>query len=157
FFALSNLLEFSSTVRPRQNHFQFKEESACTSPADFRVANFWRMLHASECSISLAMRIPLPALAAELADDPRISQTPLVDKGFAAVRRIANGLYATISDFSKGSTTVCNGGVLLGKDAARLIEGFPTPSGAAPQTDALRMGSPGAVTAALATPDHLHP
>ena len=59
---------------------------------------------------ALAMRIPLPALAAELADDPRISQTPLVDKGFAAVRKIGSGLYATISDYSKGTTTVCNGG-----------------------------------------------
>ena len=112
------------------------------------------MLHASECSISLAMRIPLPALAAELADDPRISQTPLVDKGFAAVRRIANGLYATISDFSKGSTTVCNGGFLIGKDAALLIEGFTSPSGAAFQMDALRMVSQVPVKAALDT--HYH-
>jgi len=103
---------------------------------------------------SLAMRIPLPALAAELADDPRISQTPLVDKGFAAVRRIANGLYATISDFSKGSTTVCNGGFLIGKDAALLIEGFTTPSGAAFQMDALRMVSQVPVKAALDT--HYH-
>src|SRR5437867_12709515 len=112
------------------------------------------MLHASECSISLAMRILLPALAAELADDPRISQTPLVDKGFAAVRRIANGLYATISDFSKGSTTVCNGGFLIGKDAALLIEGFTSPSGAAFQMDALRMVSQVPVKAALDT--HYH-
>ena len=69
---------------------------------------------------ALAMRIPLPALAADLADDPRISQTPLVDKGFAALRKIGNGLYATISDYSKGTTTVCNGGFLIGKDAALL-------------------------------------
>jgi hypothetical protein len=49
---------------------------------------------------ALAMRIPLPALAAELTDNARISQTPLVDKGFAAVRKIGNGLYASVSDYS---------------------------------------------------------
>ena len=103
---------------------------------------------------ALAMRIPLPALAAELADDPRISQTPLVDKGFAAVRKIGNGLYATISDYSKGTTTVCNGGFLVGKDAALLLEGFTTPTGAAFQMDALRMVSQVPVKAALDT--HYH-
>jgi hypothetical protein len=79
---------------------------------------------------ALAMRILLPALAAELADDPRISQTPLVDNGFAAVRKIGNGRYAIISDYSKGSTTVCDGGFLIGKDAL-LIAGLTTPTGAA--------------------------
>src|SRR5256884_4047278 len=112
------------------------------------------MLHASECPIRLAMRIPLPALAAELADAPRISQTPLVDKGFAAVRRIANGLYATISDFSKGSTTVCNGGFLMGKERALHKEGLTTRSAAAFQMDALRMVSQVPVKAALDT--HYH-
>jgi glyoxylase-like metal-dependent hydrolase (beta-lactamase superfamily II) len=103
---------------------------------------------------ALAMRIPLPALAAELADDPRISQTPLVDKGFAAVRKIGKGLYATISDFSKGPTTICNGGFLIGNDAALVIEGFTTPAGAAFQMDALRMVSQVPVKAALDT--HYH-
>ena len=103
---------------------------------------------------ALAMRIPLPTLAAELADDRRISQTPLVDKGFAAVRKIGDGLYATVSDFSKGPTTVCNGGFLIGKDAALLIEGFTTPAGAAFQMEALRMVSQVPVKAALDT--HYH-
>lgn len=103
---------------------------------------------------ALAMRIPLPALAAELADDPRISQTPLVDKGFAAVRKIGNGLYATVSDSSKGPTTICNGGFLIGKDAALLIEGFTTPAGAAFQMEALRMVSQVPIRAALDT--HYH-
>ena len=103
---------------------------------------------------ALATRIPLPALAARLADDARISQTPLVDKGFAAVRKIGNGLYATISDYSKGTTTVCNGGFRIGKDAALLIEGVTTPAGAAFQMDALRMVSQVPVKAALDT--HYH-
>ena len=61
---------------------------------------------------ALASRIPLPNLAAKLAGDSRVSQTPLVDKGFASVRKIGNGLYATVSDPSKGPTTICNRGFL---------------------------------------------
>jgi len=103
---------------------------------------------------ALASLIPLRALAAELADDTRVLQTPLVDKGFASVRKIGNGLYATISDFSKGPTTICNGGFLVGKDAAFLIEGFTTAAGASFQMDALRMVSQVPVKSALDT--HYH-
>ena len=103
---------------------------------------------------AIAKLIPLSALAAELASDSRVSQTPLVDKGFASVRKIGNGLYATISDPSKGNTTICNGGFLAGKDAALLIEGFTTPAGAAFQMDALRMVSQVPVKGALDT--HYH-
>src|SRR2546425_8524224 len=68
---------------------------------------------------------------ADVADDARVSETPLVDKGFASVRKIGNGLYATISDLSKGNTTLCNGGFLVGRGAALLVEGFATPARAA--------------------------
>src|SRR5881628_1785397 len=85
----------------------------------------------------------------------RVSETPLVDKGFASVRKIGNGLYATISDMSKGNTTVCNGGFLVGRDAALLVEGFATPAGASFQMDALRMVSQAPVKGALDT--HYHP
>jgi glyoxylase-like metal-dependent hydrolase (beta-lactamase superfamily II) len=98
--------------------------------------------------------IPLPALAAELAGDSRVADMPIVDKGFASVRKIGNGLYATISDPSKGITTLCNGGFLAGKDAALLIEGFTTPAGASFQMDALRMVSQVPVKCALDT--HFH-
>src|SRR5207245_6765351 len=103
---------------------------------------------------SLAKLIPLPALAAELAIDSRVSPTPIVDKGFASVRKIGNGLYATISDPSKGTTTICNGGFPAGRDGALLIEGFTTPAGAAFQMDALRMVSQVPVKGALDT--HYH-
>jgi glyoxylase-like metal-dependent hydrolase (beta-lactamase superfamily II) len=103
---------------------------------------------------AVAKLIPLPVLAAELTSDSRVSQTPLVDKGFAAVRKIGEGLYATISDPSKGYTTICNGGFLAGKDAALLIEGFGSPAGASFQMDALRMVSQVPVKAALDT--HYH-
>ena len=103
---------------------------------------------------AIARFIPLPALAEELAADSRVAATPLVDKGFAAVRKVGNGLYATISDPSKGNTTICNGGFLVGKDSALLLEGFTTPGGAAFQMDALRMVSQVPVKGALDT--HYH-
>jgi cyclase len=103
---------------------------------------------------AVAKLIPMPALAEELAGDSRVSPTPIVDKGFASVRKIGDGLYATISDTSKGFTTVCNGGFLAGKDGALLIEGYTTPGGAAFQMDALRMVSQVPVKGALDT--HYH-
>ncbi len=95
---------------------------------------------------------PLEAMA--LTPDSRLSQTPIVDKGFASVRKVGNGLYATISDPSKGTTTLCNGGFLVGKDAAMLLEGFTTADGAAFQMDALRQVSQVPVKAAMDT--HYH-
>src|SRR6266851_5837597 len=91
---------------------------------------------------------------ADVADDARVSETPLVDKGFASVRKIGNGLHATISDPSKGNTTLCNGGFLVGKDAALLVEGFLSAAGASFQMDALRLVSPVPVKGALDT--HYH-
>ena len=101
-----------------------------------------------------AQLLPVPALAASLAAGARVAQAPLVDKGFAAVRKIGNGLYATISDSSKGGQTFCNGGFLAGKDAALLLEGFASAAGAAFQLEALRMVSQAPVKAALNT--HYH-
>lgn len=97
---------------------------------------------------------PLSALGQSTANDPRIKATPLVDKGFAAVRQIGSGLYATISDRSKGLQTRCNGGFIVGRDAAVLIEGFQTPTGSSFQLDALRMVTKGPVLAAINT--HFH-
>src|SRR5260370_35017705 len=77
---------------------------------------------------ALARLIPLPLLAADVADDARVSKTPLVDKGFASVRKIGNGLYATLSDMSKGMTTVCNGGFLVGREAGPLGGRVPAPA-----------------------------
>lgn len=103
---------------------------------------------------ALAGTIPLPALTRALFDDPRVAKTPLVDAGFASVRSIGNGVYVTISDPSKGFATLCNGGFLIGKDAALLIEGFASPQGAAFQMDALRKVTQ--VPAAGALDTHYH-
>jgi glyoxylase-like metal-dependent hydrolase (beta-lactamase superfamily II) len=103
---------------------------------------------------AVAKMIPLPLLADHVAADSRVAQTPLVDKGFASVRKVGNGLYATISDPSKGITTLCNGGFLAGKDSALLVEGFTTAAGASFQMDALRMVSQVPVKGAVDT--HYH-
>ena len=103
---------------------------------------------------ALAQTIPLASLAETVGSDRRISSTPLVDKGFASVRKVGDGLYATISDPSKGMTTICNGGFLAGKDAALLIEGFGNSAGASFQMEALRMVTQVPVKAALDT--HYH-
>jgi cyclase len=81
---------------------------------------------------------PLPALARSLADDPRIAQTPIADKGFASVRKIGDGIYATIADRSKGLQARCNGGFIIGRDGALLIEGFQTTIGSSFQLETLR-------------------
>src|SRR5437660_7157031 len=103
---------------------------------------------------ALARLIPVPGLAADVLADARVAKVPLVDKGFASVRKIGNGLYATISDPSRGNTTYCNGGFLVGRDAALLVEGFTTAAGASFQMEALRMVSQAPVKAALDT--HYH-
>jgi glyoxylase-like metal-dependent hydrolase (beta-lactamase superfamily II) len=98
--------------------------------------------------------LPLPALTESLGGDSRVSQTPIVNKGFASVRKVGEGLYATISDTSKGLQTMCNGGFLVGKDGALLIEGFVSPAGAGFQYDTLRTLSKGPIMGALDT--HYH-
>lgn len=98
--------------------------------------------------------IPLRALAGSLADDSRIAANPIVDKGFASVRKIGNGLYATISDASKGLETMCNGGFLVGSDGAMLLEGYVSPAGATFQMETLRSVSQAPIKGALDT--HYH-
>ena len=132
----------------------FSGHTETVNPGQFSRRSFLAKTSCFGAFYAVAKLIPLPALAAELASDSRVSQTPLVDKGFALVRKIGNGLYATISDYSKGPTTICNGGFLAGKDSALLIEGFTTPAGASFQMDALRMVSQVPVKGALDT--HYH-
>ena len=98
--------------------------------------------------------LPLPAVGAALQADSRLSQTVVVDKGFASVRKVGNGLYATISNPARGLQTMCNGGFLVGSEAALLLEGFVSPAGATFQMEALRSVSQVPVKAALDT--HYH-
>lgn len=106
------------------------------------------------CAAPKVLALPLPAVAASLATDSRIADRPLVDKGFALVRQIGKDVYATISDRTKGLQTRSNGGFIIGRDAALLIEGFQTPIGASFQMDALRMVTQVPVRGAILT--HFH-
>jgi len=101
-----------------------------------------------------AFAIPLPALARPLLDDPRIAPQPIADKGFASIRKIGNGLYALISDRSKGLQTRSNGGFLIGRDAALMVEGFQTTIGSTFQLETLRTVTQVPIRAALNT--HWH-
>ena len=97
---------------------------------------------------------PFSAVAGSLAEDSRIAEQPIADKGFASVRQIGEGVYATISDRTKGLQTRSNGGFIIGRDAALLVEGFQTPIGAAFQMETMRTVSQAPVHAALDT--HFH-
>lgn len=98
--------------------------------------------------------VPLRSLPEPLRQDTRISPTPVIDKGFAAVRQIGKGLYATISDTTKGMQTMCNGGFLVGADSALLLEGFVSAAGAAFQLETFRSTAKVPVQGALNT--HYH-
>src|ERR1700691_4157499 len=97
---------------------------------------------------------PFPALAGPLLDDARISSQPIAYKGFASIRKVGDGLYATIADRSKGLQARCNGGFLVGRDAALMIEGFQTTIGSTFQLETLRTVTQVPVRAALNT--HWH-
>jgi len=96
----------------------------------------------------------MTAAAGEAATAGRVSPQPLADKGFASVRKVGDGVYATISDPSKGLETLSNGGFIVGTEAALLIEGYRSPAGASFQFAALRQMSEVPVRAALDT--HYH-
>ncbi|HKO03680.1 MAG TPA: MBL fold metallo-hydrolase [Candidatus Acidoferrales bacterium] len=79
-----------------------------------------------------------------------LAQAPaLLDREFASARKIGEGVYAVISDTTKGSQTLCNGGFLAGKDAALLWEGYASPAGAAFQLEALKLATKVPVKAAI--------
>jgi cyclase len=105
-------------------------------------------------AMACARLLPAAWAADSIAQDSRVAATPLLDKGFAASRRIGEGVYATIADPTKGMQALSNGGFIFGKDAALLIEGHCTVAGAAFELEALRMVSQAPVRAALNT--HYH-
>jgi len=105
-------------------------------------------------ALAMGRSFVLPALGQQVATDKRVSETPLVEKGFASTRKVGDGVYATISDFSKGTQTISNGGFIVGRGAALVIEAHGSPAGAAYELDALRMVSKVPVKAAIDT--HYH-
>ena len=90
---------------------------------------------------------PAMARAARQAAHP--AGPLLLDRGFASARKLAEGIYAVISDTSKGYESLCNGGFLFGRNAAILWEGYASVKGAAFQMEALRKAANQPVMAAI--------
>jgi glyoxylase-like metal-dependent hydrolase (beta-lactamase superfamily II) len=78
----------------------------------------------------------------------------LVDGGFARVEEIGKGVYAVLSDTTKGPETVCNGGFIAGSDAVLIVEGYASPAGAKWGGQAARQVSTAPIKAAVLT--HFH-
>jgi cyclase len=98
--------------------------------------------------------LPEPVLAESILQDKRVAATPIADKGYATIRKIGDGVYSTISDPSKGLETLSNGGFIIGRDSALMIEGFHTPRGAMLQLETYHSVSKLPVSGALDT--HYH-
>jgi len=77
------------------------------------------------------------------------SEPPLADAGFASARKLAEGVYAVISDTTKGSETLCNGGFVTGKHATLVWEAFATQKGAAFLLDTVKLATKARVMAAV--------
>jgi glyoxylase-like metal-dependent hydrolase (beta-lactamase superfamily II) len=116
--------------------------------------NFLTSASCLGAALACARFLPEAWASDALAQDPRVAAAPLLDKGFAATRKIGDGVFATIADPSKGLDALCNGGFIFGRDAALLIEGHHMPTAAAFELEALRMVSQAPVRAALNT--HYH-
>jgi len=116
--------------------------------------NFLSSASCLGAALACARYLPAALRAESAPQDTRVSAMPLLDKGFASARKIGDGVYATIADPTKGMEALSNGGFVVGKDAALLIEGHMSPAGAAFEHEALRMVSQAPVRAALDT--HYH-
>jgi glyoxylase-like metal-dependent hydrolase (beta-lactamase superfamily II) len=73
----------------------------------------------------------------------------VLDTGFAAVVRIADGVYATIARLERGRQAMSNGGVIVGKSGALIVEGHADPLGAALEIDVARRHARAPILAAV--------
>lgn len=79
---------------------------------------------------------------------------PLIDRGFASVSQLADGVWVTIANPAKGLQALSNGGVIAGRDRVLLVEGHCQPPAAALEIDAAAMVSNAPILAAVNT--HYH-
>ena len=98
------------------------------------------------CSLAMAA----PALGAQSAASP-----PLIDRGFASVSLLADGVYVTIANPEKGPQCLSNGGAIVGRERALLVEGHFQPAGAALEVEVAGTFSKAPVMAAIDTHYHL--
>jgi len=96
----------------------------------------------------------MAGMAAPLIAAERPVAAPLIDRGFGRVTRIADGVYATIADNSKGPQCASNGGIIAGRNSLLIVEGHMQPAGAALEIEAARAVSKSPVRAAIDT--HFH-
>jgi len=97
------------------------------------------------CSLAFAA----PAIFGQSAPDT------LIDRGFARVSKLAEGVFVTIADPSKGPQCLSNGGVIAGRERILLIEGHFQPAGAALEIKAAQTISKAPILAAVNTHYHL--
>jgi glyoxylase-like metal-dependent hydrolase (beta-lactamase superfamily II) len=136
------------------NRFLNRVEDHMERPKTMTRRSFLESTSCLGAALWAARMFPVTAMAGEAASAGRVGPQPIADKGFASVRKVGDGVYATISDLSKGLETLSNGGFIVGTEAALLIEGFRSPAGASFQFAALRQVSQVPVRAALDT--HYH-
>ncbi len=98
---------------------------------------------------ALAALLAVPAWPQEKAP------AALIDKGFARVVKLADGVYATVADGAKGPQALSNGGVIAGRNAVLIVEGHMQPAGAALEVEAAKTISRARIRGALDTHYHL--
>jgi len=97
----------------------------------------------------------LAAMAGAACAPKKPNAAPFLDRGFARVTQIADGVYATIADGSKGPQCSSNGGLIAGRNAVLIVEGHMQPAGAALEIEVARMVSKAPVRGAVDTHFHL--
>lgn len=96
--------------------------------------------------LTAALAAPAVALTQEGAK-------PLLDRGFAQVSRMADGVYLTLA--TRGPQCISNGAVITGRDATLIVEGHFFPEGAGLEIEVARMVSKSPIRAAVNTHYHL--
>ncbi len=71
----------------------------------------------------------MPALGAPAIARAQKDPALILDRGFAQVTRIADGVYVTIANPAKGSQCLSSGAVIVGRDASLIVEGHFFPEG----------------------------
>ena len=100
-------------------------------------------------------RFLVGALAAPAVALAQKKASPLLDRGFAEVSRLAEGVYVTIANSAKGQQCISNGAVIVGREAALIVEGHFFPEGAALELEVARMVSKAPIRGAVNTHYHL--
>lgn len=100
------------------------------------------------CSAHLALFPSTAPAAARRALAARQLGEVVRDESFARLERLADGVWAVVSKPTSGRRTLCNGGLVAGREGVLAVEGLNTPEGARWLVDA-------AVQLSGRPPDHL--